>query len=145
VRIVYLVQREVADRLGAAPGTSEYGALTVGVRAVAKVERLFTVPAGAFVPRPRVDSAVIRLTPLEVPLIPDADTAAFRRFVVAIFGARRKQLVRGLRTALGLDPAGAARALQAAGVDPAARPETLSPEAFVRLFHAVVDEDGGRA
>jgi 16S rRNA (adenine1518-N6/adenine1519-N6)-dimethyltransferase len=140
VRIVFLVQREVADRLGAAPGTSAYGALTVGVRAAAGVERLFTVPAGAFVPRPRVDSAVVRLTPLEAPLIPDADTAAFRRFVVALFGARRKQLVRGLRTALGLDPERAARALQSAGVDPEARPETLAPAAFVRLFHAVVDE-----
>jgi 16S rRNA (adenine1518-N6/adenine1519-N6)-dimethyltransferase len=144
-RIVYLVQREVADRLGAAPGSSEYGALTVGVRVAAKVERLFTVPAGAFVPKPRVDSAVIRLTPLTVPLIPDADTAAFRRFVVAIFGARRKQLARGLRTALGFEVAAAARALAAASIDPGARPETLSPEAFVRLFRAVVDEGGGAA
>jgi 16S rRNA (adenine1518-N6/adenine1519-N6)-dimethyltransferase len=144
-RIVYLVQREVADRLGAAPGSSEYGALTVGVQAAARVERLFTVPAGAFVPKPRVDSAVIRLTPLAAPLIPDADTAAFRRFVVAIFGARRKQLARGLRTALGLDTATAAMALSAAGIDPGARPETLPPEAFVRLFRAVVDEGGGVA
>ena len=141
-RIVYLVQREVADRLGAAPGSSAYGALTVGVRAAAKVERLFTVPAGAFVPRPRVDSAVIRLTPLAEPLIPDVDTQAFRRFVVAIFGARRKQLARGLRTALGLDPAAAALALSSAAIDPDARPETLSPERFVRLFRAVVDGEG---
>lgn len=144
-RIVYLVQREVADRLGAAPGSTEYGALTVGVRAAATVQRLFTVPAGAFVPRPRVDSALIRLTPLAAPLIPDADTAGFRRFVVAIFGARRKQLVRGLRTALGLEAAAAVRALRAAGIEAEARPETLSPEAFVRLFRAVVDEGGAPA
>jgi 16S rRNA (adenine1518-N6/adenine1519-N6)-dimethyltransferase len=141
-RIVYLVQREVADRLGAAPGSSEYGALTVGVRAAAKVERLFTVPAGAFVPRPRVDSAVIRLTPLAQPLVPSAETQRFRRFVVAVFGARRKQLLRGLRTALGLDPAGSARALATAGIEPTARPETLSPERFVALFRAVVDGGG---
>src|ERR1700709_862052 len=63
-RSVYLVQREVADRLSASPGTKEYGALTVNVAAVARAETLFRVPAGAFVPPPRVESAVVRITPL---------------------------------------------------------------------------------
>ena len=63
-RIVFLVQKEVADRVGAPPGGEAYGALSVGVQSVARAERLFTVPAGAFHPRPRVDSAVLRLTPL---------------------------------------------------------------------------------
>ena len=68
-RIVFLVQKEVADRVTAAPGEPAYGALSVGVQAVARAERLFTVPAGAFHPRPKVDSAVLRLTPLAEPLV----------------------------------------------------------------------------
>lgn len=144
-RIVFLVQREVADRLAAAPGTGEYGSLTVGVRSVADVERLFTVPAGAFVPPPRVDSAVVRITPRASPLVSARHAAAYRRFVVALFGARRKQLARGLRTAAGLSPVQAREALVRAGVAPAARPETLPPAEFAALFHAVVDVRGGGA
>src|SRR4051812_42913443 len=68
-RAVYLVQREVADRLTAAPGSKEYGALTVNVRAVARAEMLFGVPAGAFAPPPKVESAVVRITPLPAPLV----------------------------------------------------------------------------
>ena len=66
-RIVFLVQKEVADRLTSGAGTRAYGALSVGVQAVARAERLFTVPAGAFHPRPKVDSAVVRLVPLHRP------------------------------------------------------------------------------
>ncbi len=142
-RVVFLVQREVADRLAASPGVSAYGALTVGVRAVASVERLFTVPAGAFVPRPRVDSAVVRLIPLSAPLIPDERSRLFRRFVVGVFGARRKQLLRGLRTAIGLDVETAGKALAAARIGAGARPETLSAEEFAALFDAVVDGGWG--
>ena len=70
-RIVFLVQKEVAERIASGPGSGEYGALSVGVQAVARVEKLFHVPAGAFRPPPKVDSAVIRLTPLEAPLVPE--------------------------------------------------------------------------
>ena len=106
-RIVFLVQKEVADRVGARPGTEAYGALTVGVQAVARAERLFTVPAGAFHPRPKVDSAVLRLTPLDEPVVSDAEVEPFRRLVVGLFGFRRKQLIAGLARAHGLGrPAG---------------------------------------
>ena len=64
-RIVFLVQKEVARRVGAHPGDKDYGALTVGIQAVARTEVLFTVPAGAFHPVPKVDSAVLRLEPLD--------------------------------------------------------------------------------
>ncbi|HEU5041878.1 MAG TPA: 16S rRNA (adenine(1518)-N(6)/adenine(1519)-N(6))-dimethyltransferase RsmA, partial [Gemmatimonadales bacterium] len=87
-RIVFLVQKEVADRVTAEPGGSEYGALTVGVQAVARAERLFTVPAGAFQPRPKVDSAVLRLIPRERPIVSDVERPAFRRLVVGLFGFR---------------------------------------------------------
>ena len=69
VRIVFLVQKEVADRVTAGAGERAYGALSVGVQSVARAERLFTVPAGAFHPRPKVDSAVLRLVPLAEPLV----------------------------------------------------------------------------
>jgi len=137
--IVFLVQKEVAVRVAAAPGGSEYGALSVGVQAVARVERLFTVPAGAFHPPPKVDSAVLRLTPLDRPLVTDAEVLPFRRFVVGLFGFRRKQLLRSLRELTGLAPDTAASLLQAAEVEPTARAETLPPAVFVRLFRTVRD------
>ncbi len=136
-RIVFLVQKEVALRVAAAPGTAAFGALSVGVQAVAAVERLFTVPAGAFHPPPRVDSAVLRLTPLQSPLVADHEVARFRRLVVGLFGFRRKQLIRGLRQLTGADPEEAARILERAGLAASARPETLAPEAFVRLLRAL--------
>ena len=138
-RIVFLVQKEVADRVTAEPGGGTYGALTVGVQAVARAERLFVLPAGAFHPRPKVDSAVLRLTPLDRPLVPDRDVPRFRRLVVGIFGFRRKQLGRGLRELTGWGPDQVAAALAQADIDPAARPETLSPAVIVRLLGALVD------
>ena len=122
-RIVFLVQKEVADRVTAAPGTAEYGALSIGVQAVARAERLFTVPAGAFKPRPKVDSAVLRLTPLERPLVADEERESFRALVVGLFGFRRKQMLRALREFTGWDAATAAAALGTAGLlgDGAAR------------------------
>ncbi len=138
-RIVFLVQKEVADRVSAAPGSAAYGALSVGVQAVATGERLFTVPAGAFTPRPKVDSAVLRLTPLAEPLVPDSLIPTFRRVVVGLFGFRRKQLVRGLRELTGCTPEVASTVLQRAGIEPALRPEVLDPAAFYRLTLALVD------
>jgi 16S rRNA (adenine1518-N6/adenine1519-N6)-dimethyltransferase len=138
-RIVFLVQKEVADRVTAEPGSGAYGALSVGVQAVARAERLFVVPAGAFHPRPKVDSAVLRLTPLEPPLLPDPEAPLFRRLVVGIFGFRRKQLGRGIRELTGWPADRVADVLTRAGIEPAARPETLSPLAFVRLLRVLVD------
>jgi len=138
-RIVFLVQKEVADRVTAAAGEGAYGALSIGVQAVARAERLFVVPAGAFHPRPKVDSAVLRLTPLDSPLVRDAEVPRFRRLAVGLFGFRRKQLGRGVRELTGWAPEKVAELLARAEVDPAARPETLVPEAFVRLLHLLVD------
>jgi len=138
-RVVFLVQKEVAERVTAEPGSGTYGALTVGVQAVARAERLFVVPAGAFHPRPKVDSAVLRLTALDPPLVADSDVPLFRRLVVGIFGFRRKQLGRGVRELTGWAPEPVADALARAGIDSAARPETLSPRAFLGLHRALVD------
>jgi len=138
-RTVFLVQKEVAERVTALPGTHEYGALSIGVQAVARAERLFTVPAGAFNPRPKVDSAVLRLTPLDHPLVSDAERESFRSVVVGLFGFRRKQLLRGLREFTGWSAEVAARVLQQAGIREEVRPEVLSPAEFVRLHRTLVD------
>lgn len=138
-RVVFLVQREVADRVSAAPGSESYGALSVGVQAVATGERLFIVPAGAFTPRPKVDSAVLRLTPLATPLVPDELIATFRRVVVGLFSFRRKQLARGLRELTGFAPDRAQAILDQAGIDPTVRPEVLDPAAFYRMTRVLVD------
>lgn len=132
--IVFLVQKEVADRVAAPPGGADYGALSVGVQAVARVERLFKVPAGAFSPPPKVDSAVLRLTPLAAPLVADADVAGFRRLVVGLFGFRRKQLIRGLRELMGEPAEQVSRWLHAAGIEETDRPQAISPQAFSLLF-----------
>jgi 16S rRNA (adenine1518-N6/adenine1519-N6)-dimethyltransferase len=138
-RIVFLVQKEVADRVTAAPGTSEYGALSVGLQSVARAERLFTVAAGAFQPRPKVDSAVLRLTPLANPLVSDTDRESFRAAVVGLFSYRRKQLLRGIRELTGWDAARAGELLQQAGISPTVRPEVLTPAEFEQLHRALVD------
>ncbi|HSE51212.1 MAG TPA: 16S rRNA (adenine(1518)-N(6)/adenine(1519)-N(6))-dimethyltransferase RsmA [Gemmatimonadales bacterium] len=138
-RIVFLVQKEVAERLAAAPGGKTYGALTVGVQAVAGVEKLFTVPAGAFTPPPKVESAVVRIVPLADPMVEDADLAAFRRLVVGLFGFRRKQLVRGLRELTGWPAERVVLALERAGLAVSARPETVEPRAFAGLLRVLID------
>ncbi|HEU5169967.1 MAG TPA: 16S rRNA (adenine(1518)-N(6)/adenine(1519)-N(6))-dimethyltransferase RsmA [Gemmatimonadales bacterium] len=138
-RIVFLVQREVAERVAAAPGTAEYGALSVGVQAVAEVELLFRVPAGAFFPRPRVDSALLRLRPRSAPVVSDAAAALFRRLVVGLFGFRRKQMLRGLRELTGWPADRCASVLARAGLAAAARPDALAPAEFGALLGALVD------
>lgn len=132
--IVFLVQKEVADRVAAPPGGADYGALSVGVQAVARVERLFRVAAGAFNPPPKVDSAVLRITPAETPLIPDHDVAGFRRMVVGLFGFRRKQLIRGLREFTGRSAEEVGDWLKAADIEPSRRPQSVQPEGFVTLY-----------
>ncbi len=141
--VVFLVQKEVADRVAAPPGGPDYGALSVGVQAVAKVERLFRVPAGAFSPPPRVDSAVVRMTPLDPPLIADREVAPFRRMVVGLFGFRRKQLARGLRELTGAGPEQVMIWLGQAGVTYSQRPQELSPGQFVGLFRTITGSPRG--
>ena len=128
-RIVFLVQLEVARRIAAAPGSKTYGALSIGVQAQCRVEQLFTVLPGSFRPPPKVQSALLRLTPLAEPLVGPEEVAPLRAFVTACFSRRRKQLHNAL-------PEGgpSAAELTALGFDPKARPETLAPADFVRLL-----------
>ena len=133
-RAVYLVQREVADRIVAAPGSHEYGALSVNVQAVAVAKMLFRVAPGSFQPPPKVESAVIRIEPRSDPAVNPADETTFRRFVLDAFGMRRKQMRRVVRTIWQLSAEDADAVLARAGIEPSVRPETLSPEQFAKLL-----------
>ena len=135
-RAVYLVQREVADRIVAAPGSKEYGALSVNVQAVAHAKLMFRVAPGSFQPPPKVESAVIRIEPRADPVVTETEETAFRRFVQDAFGMRRKQVRRVLRALWSVSPEVADDVLARCGIDPSARPETLSPEDFARLIRA---------
>jgi 16S rRNA (adenine1518-N6/adenine1519-N6)-dimethyltransferase len=133
-RSVFLVQREVAERMAASADTDSYGALSVNIAAVANTEQVLDVPASAFQPPPKVESAVVRLRPREKPLVGAESLAPFRAFVQAAFGLRRKQMQRVLRTVRGISPEQAGAILERAGIDRAARPEVLTPESFARLY-----------
>jgi 16S rRNA (adenine1518-N6/adenine1519-N6)-dimethyltransferase len=111
----------------AAPGSKQYGRLTIMLAAWTGIERCFDIGPGAFQPPPKVWSSVVRIVPRRTERFPIADADAFRRLVALAFSMRRKTLRRILKGRVGAD------ALQAAGFDPTARPETLSPEEFARL------------
>jgi 16S rRNA (adenine1518-N6/adenine1519-N6)-dimethyltransferase len=138
-RIVLMVQDDVADRLVGPVGTKAYGALSVGVRAVAEVERLFRVGRGAFRPVPKVDSAVIRIRPLRPAPLSEREEERLRRLVRAAFQWRRKQLRKILRDHPDLmcPPEAAEAAATRAGTDLEDRPERLTPDQFVRLAAAL--------
>lgn len=134
-RIVLMIQKEVADRISAPPGSGEYGALSVGVRTVAEVERLFLVGRGAFRPTPRVDSAVIRILPIVPPPLSAQEERDVRDLTRAGFGWRRKQLQKTLRAApqFQLSAEDCAQVGRAADIDLEQRPEQLAPAQFVTL------------
>src|SRR6185437_15250418 len=130
-RAVFMVQAEVADRLAAAPDTEAYGALTVFVQAAYRVQRILTVKAGAFYPRPEVGSAVVLLVP-ETPRRAE-ETPAFRAAVKAAFGARRKTLRNAWKGIYGWTREELEDRAREAGVSLDARGETLPVEAFARV------------
>lgn len=130
--ILLMVQREVAARILAAPGTRAYGALTVGVRSVAEAESVLRVSSGAFRPRPKVDSSVIRIRPLDPPPLLPVEERRLRGLTRALFQWRRKQLGKIMRDhpELRLTASRASELLRAAGARAADRPEAVSPEGF---------------
>lgn len=128
-RAVFMVQKEVAERLYAKPGTKDYGALSVWIQSYVRVEWGFVVGPGAFNPPPKVDSAVVTFIPLPRERHP-ADPKALSSILKLCFQLRRKQLQSILRRA-GRDDTAAA--LERLGIAPEARPETLTPEQFQQL------------
>ena len=131
--VTVMIQREVADRILAGPGNRDYSPLSIGIQYYAEVEFGFGVPPGAFTPRPKVDSAVIRLTWRDNV----ADAPALMKFVRKAFMSRRKKLVNNLMAMYGnKNRIELTDTLTALGIDSDARPEDLSVEAYVKLFQS---------
>ena len=129
--MVFMLQKEVVARLAAAPGGKDYGRLSVMTQAVCTVEALFDVAPGAFAPPPKVNSAVVRLTPHATPPCALAKTPAFAEVVRLSFAQRRKTLRNNLKAVL------TDEVLAACGVDPNRRAETLTLMEFCRLAEAL--------
>lgn len=137
---VIMMQREVAARLVARPGTKEYGILTVECGLHADLDVLFTVQPGAFVPPPGVVSSMVRMRMLPGPRFPVADEGHFRKLVRGTFGKRRKTLRNTLKEFLDAVPPD-----RPAGIDLSRRPEELTLEEFVRLSNALLrDREAAR-
>jgi len=128
--MTFMLQKEVVDRMAAAPGSKVYGRLSVMLQAWCQVTSLFVVPPGAFRPPPKVDSAVVRLVPRDPATVGIADPAHFARLVKAAFGQRRKTLRNALHGLV--DEAGFA----ATGVRSDARAEQLDVAEFIALANA---------
>ncbi len=127
----FMLQLEVVDRMAAAHSTPEYGRLSVMLQRRFRIERLFKVPPGAFRPPPKVESAVVRVTPRPASELAPVDPKLFATVVTRAFGARRKTL----RNALGslIDAAG----LERLGIDAGLRPENLAPADYIRIAIAI--------
>lgn len=138
--LVIMVQKEVADRLAANPGTRDYGLLSATAQLYARIEKLFTLPPGAFTPPPKVHSSVVRLTmspKLESLRVPEE---AFINFLKLSFGQKRKTLWNNLKTEYAPDSLRAA--LREAGVKPAERAEALPLEKKAAIFRALALNNG---
>jgi 16S rRNA (adenine1518-N6/adenine1519-N6)-dimethyltransferase len=143
-----MLQREVADRLLAAPGSRSYGSLGVLHRLVADVERLLVLPPGCFHPPPQVRSAFLRIRPQRPSRLRPGELAAVEEVVRAAFSQRRKTLVNALRGGR-LDPAPSAAEVEGfltrAGLDVRARAESLAPEQLLALARALAPATGAGA
>lgn len=139
--ILVMVQREVADRIVADPGSKSYGALAVGVQSVADAEKVLDVSRTAFRPRPRVDSAVVRIVPGKPPPLTPEDEARLRALTRAAFQMRRKQFQKILRShpRFGLSPRDVEAVEARTGFDLRQRPERFSPAELVRLARALAE------
>jgi 16S rRNA (adenine1518-N6/adenine1519-N6)-dimethyltransferase len=130
----FMLQKEVVERLAAEPGSTHWGRLSVLAQYHCRVESLFVVPPEAFVPQPKVESAIVRLTPHATLPHPAKDPALLFDLVREAFGQRRKTLRNNLKGRV------SAEALEALGIDPTRRPQTLSIEEFVRIADHLAEE-----
>lgn len=139
--ITIMVQKEVAQRICASAGKGDYSAFSIFVQYQAKAELLFEVPSSCFVPQPKVDSAVVRLTPLAQPAVQTKDEKLFFGIVRAAFNQRRKTLVNAAAAAFGgrLNKEQITELVKSCGLDERVRGERLSLEDYARLTDAAVD------
>ena len=134
--LTIMIQKEVAERMNAGPGTKDYGALSVLVQYYCDSKIIRTVPPESFIPRPKVDSTVIRLTKLSEPRAKVTDETLFFKLVRQVFNMRRKTLSNNLK-AMGYSREFIEEALEKAGIDLKARGETLTVERFARLANII--------
>ena len=130
----FMLQLEVVDRMAAAHSTPAYGRLSVMLQRRFRIQRLFKVPPGAFRPPPKVESAVVRLTPLPAESLAPVDETIFAAVVTRAFGARRKTLRNALASLIG------AAGLERHDIDPGLRPENLAPEDYIRIAISIAPE-----
>ena len=138
---VFMVQKEVAERLAADPGGKDYGILAVVLGSVFEAKVMRGVPASVFWPKPEVESAIIRLTPRGA--WPQDEFENFTRVVKTLFGQRRKKMRTQLRGHFSLTPAAVDDLTARAGVDPDSRPEQVDRDGFRRLAAALTGKDKG--
>ena len=138
-RIVLMVQKEVAERLKASPGTKDFGSMSVFVQYYSEVQVIAHVSRNVFLPPPDVSSAIVRLIPREHPPVEVPSDELFFDVVHCAFGQRRKTLLNSLSDcqALGLTKEQISRVLQAAGIESSRRAETLSLEEFASIARAI--------
>jgi 16S rRNA (adenine1518-N6/adenine1519-N6)-dimethyltransferase len=137
-RAVLMFQKELAQRITAAPGNRDYGRLAVMLQYCARIRPVMDLKASQFYPRPKVDSIVLEIDFLPAPPTPADDEEFFSQVVKAAFGQRRKTLRNALSgSQLALKPTAAAAVLQAVAIDPSRRAETLSIAEFVALSNAL--------
>jgi len=147
---IFMVQKEVGDRLASKPGHKDYGRLTVRMQLACEVEQVLIAPAKAFVPPPKVDSAVVELVPHKISLLKNEETEKFEKFTAMLFSARRKMLRKTLQQAshelfgAGLSEerflSFADSASEKLGVAFTQRPEELSPPQILELFRLLKAE-----
>lgn len=138
--MVVMMQREVADRISAQPGTKAYGSLSIAVQYYMEATTAFIVPKTVFIPQPNVDSAILRLVRRATPAVEVTNEAEFFKLTKAAFNMRRKTLWNNLLSSYGKDEAAKQwleKSLQEAEIDPKRRGETLSLEEFARLSNAL--------
>lgn len=140
--IVVLVQKEVAERLRAAPGTPDYGSLSVFTQFHADIELVGVVPRGVFYPPPKVDSAIVRLTPHKEMPVAVSDPRLFEQVSRTAFGQRRKTLANALSGVAGHGRDEILAALHTAGIDPQRRGETLDLAEFAAIANALASPSG---
>lgn len=127
----FMLQREVVERLAASPGSKNWGRLGIMAQYQCRVEHLFDVPPHAFTPQPKVQSAIVRLTPWGKSPWPHCDEPLLRKLVKAAFAQRRKTLRNNLKEIID------STRLEALGIDPGARAETLKLEQFIEITNAI--------
>lgn len=141
--IVVMMQKEVADRIAAEPGSKNYGSLSIAIQYYMVAETVMTVPRTVFVPQPNVDSAVLRLIKREKPVVEVMDEAFFFQVVRASFAQRRKTLLNNLTSNVSSIPKDKdllERTLLEIGIDPKRRGETLTIEEFAKLSNTLYEQ-----